>query len=375
METHQASAGGQPAGSPEEGRKKFPVPIVIVGIVLIAGLLGACCLIALILTRGDSSQQETEAEPGPEPLYVLQGHTGDVNGIAFSPDGTMLASGSSDDTVILWDMETGERLRTLRGHDFPGGDVFSVTWSPDGTLLASGSDDKTVIVWDVGTGEPLRTLQGHTERVTSVAWSPDGVTLASGANDNSVILWDGQTGTQLSTLGGHVNPDVVVIRVLSLAWSHDGAMLAAGFSDDAIMLWGMETGEVLRILEGHVSGVHSLAFSPYGKTLFSGAKDGVLVWDVGTGESQSLLPGVDFFYPLMYMSPSPGGDLLALGWTDGTIWLYDVGKGEVVQTLEHPAFSSGMVLVWSPDETLLASGSPLDSSISVWEVRCLIGSC
>ena len=128
---------------------------------------------------------------------TLAGHTDFVSGVAFSPDGRLLASCSADNTVRLWDPATGEHRRTLAGHtghvwaatSFPAY-VFGVAFSPDGRLLASCSADKTVRLWDPAAGEHRRTLAGHTDFVSGVAFSPDGRLLASCSADKTVRLWD-----------------------------------------------------------------------------------------------------------------------------------------------------------------------------------------
>ena len=119
--------------------------------------------------------------------HTLTEHASVVNSVAFSPDGTTIATGSDDGTVQLWDANTGASTHTLTGH---GGRVNSVAFSPDGRTIASGSRDQTVRLWDANTGANTLTLTGHTGRVSSVAFSPDGKTIASGSFDGTVLLWE-----------------------------------------------------------------------------------------------------------------------------------------------------------------------------------------
>ena len=167
-----------------------------------------------------------DAQSGAE-VALIGAHTSWVDSVSFSPDGTTIASGSGDNTVRLWDAATSTALRTLTGHT---GSVESVVFSLDGTTLASGSDDNTVRLWDAATRTLKRTLQ-HTDRVKSVVFSPDGTTLASGSGDETVRLWDAATGTSLRTLTGHTD------WVYSVAFSPDGTTLASGSWDGTVLLW------------------------------------------------------------------------------------------------------------------------------------------
>lgn len=154
--------------------------------------------------------------------------------LSFSPDGKMLATGTGDKQLILWDVKTGTSLRTLLGHD---GAVDSVCISPDARVVASASRDKSVKVWDVRTGDLLRTLAGHGECVNAVVISPGSDVIASGSNDKLIRLWNARTGQMSETLSGHQQS----WGVFALAYSPDGRLLASAaderFTKGLVNLW------------------------------------------------------------------------------------------------------------------------------------------
>jgi len=158
-----------------------------------------------------------------------------VRSVAVSPDGQTLVSTQNDRTIKVWNLHTGELLRTLRGHSTA---MFTyiptIAISPDGQTIASGSDDKTIKVWNLHTGELLRTLTGHSGSVRSVAIGPDGQTIASSSHDETIKVWNLHTAELLNTLTGHSN------TVYSVAFSPDGQALASGSADQTIKIWGKQ---------------------------------------------------------------------------------------------------------------------------------------
>jgi WD40 repeat protein len=282
-----------------------------------------------ILASNYGSQIRLSEPPLPSaPVKELTGHTDWVNSLAFSPDGSILASGSNDKSVRLWNVADGRLLYKLTGHT---NTVRSVAFSPDGTTVASGSEDGTVRLWNVNDGRPVgEPLRGHRSKVTSVAFSRNGKILASGggnetftgpSGDTTIRLWDVTSRALIGEpLQGHT------LTVGTLAFSpRDDNILASGSWDRTIRLWNIADRHPRSTsLTGHTNLIRTVAFSPDGKTLASAGGDReVWLWDIGSKRPlRAPLRGhTNEIYSVAF---SPGGKIVASGSEDGTVRLWNV---------------------------------------------------
>ena len=340
------------------------------------------------------------------PHIVLEGHFLKVNGVAFSPDGTMLASGNNEDAILLWDVNTGELLETFEGHT---DGVDSVAFSPDGSTLASvgggasGREGGTIHLWDIATGRlkdtrtlPISLTGGRRITYAQVAFSPDGDIRASGIYRETLFLW---LDTRLfpETFEGHT--DVIT----HLAFSPDGRTLASADEDGMIrlwdidveldaapILWDLETGQqvantrqdvdsterLLNILEGHDGAVDNITFSSDGRMLASAGVDNtVRLWDTTTGQLQKTLedPAGEWYHFYTSVAFSPDGSTLAGGvHLYNTFVLWDVATGSHQKTFRNSEDAAITNLAFSPDGSTLASANE-DGVIRLWDVSTHVG--
>jgi eukaryotic-like serine/threonine-protein kinase len=266
-------------------------------------------------------------------------------------DGRYLVMGGFHSQIHVWHLKP----REIAAHEK---EVWSLAFSPDGSSLASGADDHTIKLWDMASARERTTLKAHESLVTAVAYSPDGKVLASASFDKTIRLWDAATRQHLATLRGHVD------RVRALAFSPDGGTLATAGDDRSIQLWDVAgRRELSSPLDGHSGTVFSLAFAPDGETLFSGSTDKTIrLWDRGATYARAVWQADDQVYSLAL---SPDGKSLAAAHHGGTVSLWDVSREKVRARWKAHA-NEVLTVRFSPDGLTLASTGN-DKMVRIWD--------
>lgn len=349
-------------------------------------------------SSGSHSQSSSPASAPPE-LVIQTGHSSRVNCAVFGPDRRWLASGSADNTIRLWDVESGSELRALTGHN---GWIKSLAISSNAEVLASGSNDRTVKLWDVSSGRELSSLGGHQGPVEVVLFTPDDRWLASGSTDASIKIWERATGREVQTLKGHT------AGITSLAFSADGKILASGSADNSIKFWETANWTPLRSLDKHTARITTLNFSPNGQRLASGSADGAILiwetangrdrlkmkrgsnavlatafltegelvstaadgtivsWDVATGKERRVVAGEPEVEEILFAALSKDGALVASSLGTKSVDLRDSTSGVLVKRLESHSVSFYSV-AFSKDGRWLASGAN-DRTVRLWQI-------
>ena len=298
---------------------------------------------------------EVEASKAAVDLTVNRlAHGGAVLSAAFSPDGSLFATGGADRTPRIWQVQPRRLLHSLTGHI---GSAAAVAFSPDGRTLASGSYDGSARIWDVQTGALVRELLGHTDKLYAAAFSPDGQTLATGSADRTIKLWRISDGKLLKTMTAHAG------SVLAVAYAPDGQTLASGSADRTLKLWSAD-GKMIYSQKKHGRAVRSAAFSPDGLTIATGSSDETIrFWNAADGRHLLTVGGGDAGL-VHSVAFSPDGQTLASAHHNGAVWIWAAGNGRRKGVLEGHT-GTVYTAAFSPDGQTLLSGSR-DRTFRFW---------
>ncbi len=320
----------------------------------------------------------TADDTGELRIVPQLGHPAAVYDVAYSPDGTLALSASSDNTLKLWDIGTGVLLRTFVGHH---DNVSAVAFLPDGRRAVSGSWDGTLRLWDLLDGRALRVLEGHGDAVVSIAVLPDGRRALSASLDTTLILWDLETGEPLRTFEGHGD----VLRCMAL--SPDGRLAASGSGprssdlrscpvevldipqegegDCTVRVWDVETGAQLHALDDRAGVVHAVAFSPDGQQILASTEDWRLrLWDVDTGKRLRRFDTE--VVEVLDLAFTPDGDHALAANNDFSLRFWDLRKRAPVRDF-HGHDDDVFAVALSPDgRTALSAGR--DAGLKQWDL-------
>jgi WD40 repeat protein len=292
----------------------------------------------------------------------LEKHNNTVWAVAFNHDGSLLASVSEDKRIIIWDVRTEKLKNDLGSNNFI---PISVAFNHNGSMLAVGSDDKKIRIWDnvhTDTEQSPRILEGHTEAVCTVAFNHDGSMLASGSHDKNVKLWNVST-KECETLEGHTE------AVWKVSFNHDDSRLVSSSGDKTVKLWNVQTRKCHKTLTGHNDSVRSAVFSLDGsKVISSTINQNLRLWDTDTGNCLGSLlgyPNSNFVQSIAFNSKN---SMIAAGSDDQAIHLWNniTGEHEHIKALKGHE-GTVWAVAFSPDGSILASGSA-DETVKLWNV-------
>ncbi len=309
---------------------------------------------------------------GQEPMLVIDsgGHSSTISDVIFTRDGRRLISAGTDKVVRVWNVETGQVERTIRGEIAEGdpGKIYAAALSPDKKILAlggwlAGTPEKrdAVRLHDFETGEVLALLEGHDSVIEDLAFSPDGRLLASASFDNTIRLWNVGERRQVRVLEGH-HGDVVY----GVAFSADGKRLASAGWDKTLRLWEVASGRLLATLKEHQDQVLQVAFSPDGRFLASGGQDGSLhLRDAQSGALLRELPRQDG--RIATLAFSPDSTRLLAGGASGSAELYALPGGDVLRIFRHDNLVSAGT--FSRIDGLVATAGGDNNVIELWQAQ------
>jgi WD40 repeat protein len=294
--------------------------------------------------------------PGTGLIRTLSGHSDQVNAVALTADGRRAISASSDNTLNVWDLESGQVLRTVTGHSSW---VTAVALTADGRRAVSASADHTLKVWDLESGQELRSLAGHEDSVNAVALTADERRAVSASADHTLKVWDPESGRVLRTLAGHLSP------VLAVALTADGRRAISASADHTLRVWDLESTQQLLTLAGHSSRVNAVALTADGRRAVSASDDHTLkVWDLESGQELRTLAG--HLSPVLAVALTADGRRAVSASRGKTLKVWDLESGQELRSL--PGHSSRVnAVALTADGRRVVSASD-DHTLKVWDL-------
>jgi WD40 repeat protein len=309
-------------------------------------------------------------EPSPQTwrcVHAIAGHADWVSAVAIAPDAQTFVSSSFDQTIKVWNLRTGERIRLLCDR---AGEIYAISLSQDGKTLASGGSDQTIKLWDLGAGQLIYTFWEYSGSIRSVALSPitpstskHGRILASGNFDHTIKLWHLETRELIDTLTGHSG--AVSAIAFSPLSSTQGKILASAGADGLIKIWDWERRNLLQTFSGDLGSIGAIAFSPDGQLLASGSSDKTIkLWHLTTGERMAIFRGHAGAVTSVIISPD--GETLISGSADSTIQIWHLATGKSLGVLSGEPAESVISLAISSDGQMLVSGGAY-GTLKIWQ--------
>ncbi|KAF8834635.1 WD40 repeat-like protein [Paxillus ammoniavirescens] len=300
-------------------------------------------------SSSQSVASKNASDPVPVKVFKFEGHEHWVNCVCFCLDEDKLVTGSSDNTVRVWNRRTGA-VEVLRGHSRS---VRDIDMSPDGKMIVSGSQDETVRIWDGESGENVLVFKSHKNSVMSVQFSADASRVVSGSLDQTVQVWSVETG-ELA-----FEPIKCDGYVWCVRYSPSGDRVASGAG--SVQIWDAATGN--GIISIRNSPVTSLAWTADGTHVIGGGYGEVTIWNSQTGEQLRTWKAHDDKWVRLSLSPS-GSHLATFSWNDNTAFVFDVSTGEQIAALKHDKNARG--IAYSPSGKYIATGC-MDEKFYLWE--------
>lgn len=294
-----------------------------------------------------------------EKTFSTEAHNGPVNSVVLAQSGKYIVSGSSDKTIRIWDLESGDCIRKFVGHNAT---VKSIVVVPKRKRVVSGALDGSICIWDIESGKCLQTLKEHQASINTVAVTPDNKHIVSGSWDNDIRVWNMESGECTKILKGHQSG----VDAIAIAQISNTTRIVSISYDNTIRLWDPEHEKCLKTIDRYEVSMNTIAFTPDCKNIICGSWDNIIrIWDLESGICVKELVGHDALVHTITVTPD--SRYIVSGSVDKTIRIWDFNSGKSIKILKGHKSRINAVIV-TPDSRRIVSGSE-DNSIRIWDLE------